>query len=486
MVAVAQTRGLSVPALTIWGMVQNFIVCDREQELLLPPSLREWLPEGHLAWFVIDAVAQLDLSAFYAAYRADGHGRAAHDPAMMVAVLLYAYAIGERSSRRIERRCVEDVATRVICANQAPDHTTIARFRQRHEAALAGLFGDVLGLCAEAGLVSVGVIAIDGTKVHANASQHATRDYEQIAREILAEADAVDREEDDRFGEERGDELPPELATAQGRRGWLREAKRRLDERRAEEARPVPRSRPERLKESKRRLEEEHSAECQANADYEADRARGVMSDGRRFGRPPNPYQPPATPAGKVNVTDPDSRNLKTPRGYMQGYNAQAVTTERQVVIAAEVTVDSPDLGHLEPMVSAARGELEAAGIDDGPEVVLADAGYWHQAQMEAIVNRGIQVLVPPDAGKRKGARPGWDGGAYAFMRRVLATDTGKALYRKRQGMIEPVFGQTKFNRRIDRFQRRGRSACRSEWRLITATHNLLKLHSHQMAAAAA
>src|SRR5919205_2600580 len=166
-------------------MAQNFLACDREQELLLPPSLREWLPEGHLAWLVIDAVGQLDLSAFYAGYRADGHGRAAHDPAMMVALLLYCYAVGERSSRRIERRCVEDVASRVICANQAPDHTTIARFRQRHEAALAELFGEVLALCAESGLVRVGVIAVDGTKVHANASHHATRDYEQIAREIL-------------------------------------------------------------------------------------------------------------------------------------------------------------------------------------------------------------------------------------------------------------------------------------------------------------
>jgi transposase len=145
----------------------------------LPPSLREWLPEGHLAWFVIDAVAQLDLAAFYAAYRADGHGRAAHDPAMMVALLLYGYAIGERSSRRIERRCVEDVACRVIAANQVPDHTTIARFRQRHEAALAELFGEVLALCAEAGLAGVGVIAIDGMKVHATASQHANRDDER-------------------------------------------------------------------------------------------------------------------------------------------------------------------------------------------------------------------------------------------------------------------------------------------------------------------
>jgi hypothetical protein len=335
-------------------------------------------------------------------------------------------------------------------------------------------------------MVKVGVIAVDGTKVHANASHHSNRDYEQIAREILAEADVVDREEDELYGEKRGDELPPEFATSQGRRGWLRDAKRRLDEKREQEARPIPRSRPARLRESKRRLEEELAAECAANEAYEAYRVRGVMKDGRRFGAPPKPYEPPAIPTGKVNVTDPDSRNVKTPRGYMQGYNAQAVVNEQQIVIAAEVNGDSPDFGHLAPMVAAAERELEQAGITETPEVVVADAGYWHQVQMESIVSRGIQVLVPPDASKRKDTRPGWDGGAYAFMRRVLETDHGGGFYRKRQGMIEPVFANTKFNRRIDRFQRRGRSAVRSEWRLITATHNLLKLHKHQIAAAGA
>ena len=467
-------------------MAQNFIACDREQELLLPPSLREWLPEDHLAWFVLDAVDAIDLSAFLAAYRVDGWGRAAHDPAMMVALLLYVYAVGERSSRRIERRCLEDVAVRVICANQAPDHCTIARFRQRHETALGELFGEVLQLCADAGLVRVGVIAIDGTKVHANASQHATRDYEQIAREILAEAAEVDELEDEQFGEKRGDELPDELATAQGRRGWLREAKRRLDDKRAEEARPIPRSRSQRLKESRRRLEEELDVECRANAAYEAYRARGVMKDGRRFGGPPKPYTPPPTPEGKINVTDPDSRNVKTPRGWVQGYNAQAVCTEQQIVIAAEVTVSSPDFGHLQPMVSATENELARVGISTPPEVVLADAGYWHSEQMERLTGRGTVVLIPPDAGKRKGARPGWDGGLYTFMRRVLASERGGELYAKRQGMIEPIFADTKFNRRIDRFQRRGRSACRSEWRLITASGNLLKLHRHTTSPAAA
>jgi transposase len=459
-------------------MPQNFLACDREQELLLPPSLREWLPRDHLAWFVIDVVGQFDLAAFYAVYRADGHGRAAHDPAMMVALLVYAYAIGERSSRRIERRCIEDVATRVICANQAPDHTTISRFRQRHETALAGLFGEVLVLCAEAGLVEVGVIAIDGTKVHANASERATCDYEQIAREILAEADAVDREEDERFGERRGDELPAELATGEGRARWLAEAKRRLEQRRAEEARSIPASRPQRLRESKRRLEEELETECRANEAYEAYRARGRMRNGRRLGShsPPKPYSPPTTPAGKINTTDPDSRNVKTPRGWVQGYNAQAAANERQIVIAAELTNSSADFGQIEPMVNAVRRELRAAGVAALPEVVVADAGYWHRVQMQALAGDGIGVLIPPDANKRKGTRPGWDGGLYAFMRRVLATPAGAELYRKRTAMIEPVFGDTKFNRKIDRFQRRGRAACRSEWRLIMATHNLLKL----------
>ena len=446
-------------------MGPNFLACDRDQVLLLPPSLREWLSDGHLAWFVIDAVAQFDLTAFYSAYRLDGQGRAAHEPSMMVALLLYSYAVGERSSRRIERGCVEDVATRVICANRAPDHTTIARFRQRHEAALAELFGEVLWLCAEAGLVRVDVIAVDGTKLHANASHHATRDYEQIAREILEHANAVDAAEDERFGDARGDESPEPLSSPEGRQRWLRDARRRLDERRAREARPIPGPRPKRLKEAKRRLEEDHQVHLDANAAYEDYRRHGRMKNGRRLGAhsPPKPYQPPAAPDGKINLSDLDSRNVKTPRGWVQGYNAQAVTTADQIVIAAEVTVDSPDFGHLEPMVNAARADLDYAGVSDMPDAVLADAGYWHQVQMERLMSDGLTVLVPPDAKKRKGERPGWQGGLYAFMRRVLSTESGAQLYARRQGMLEPVFAHTKFNRRCDRCLRRGRTACRSE-----------------------
>ncbi len=453
---------------------------------MLPPSLREWLPEDHLAWTVLEAVEQMDLGAFYGVYRADGHGRPAYEPSMMVALLLYAYARGNRSSRGIERACVEDIAYRVIAANRAPDHSTIAEFRKRHEAAIAGLFSEVLALCAEAGLANVGVIAVDGTKVQANASRFANLEYEQIARQILDEAEEIDRAEDELYGERRGDELPLEVSRHNGRREWLREAKRRLEEKRAAEGKPVPRSRQARLQESKRRLEENLEVERQANAAYEAWRARGISADGARRMAPGTvkPYQPPDTPAGKVNITDPDSREVKTVRWVIQGYNPQAVVNDQHVVIAAEVTVDSSDFGHLEPMVTATRAELERIGVNETPGVLLADAGYWHNEQMDNVTASGIRLLCPPEAATRKGTRPGWDSGRYSWMRSVLATELGQQLYRKRKVMIEPVFAQMKFNRKFDRFHRRGRAAARSEWRLLAATHNLLKLHSLRIATA--
>jgi transposase len=393
-----------------FAVAQNFIECGREQAFLLPPDIREWLPENHLAWTVLDAVAEMDLWAFYADYRFDGHGRAAYDPRMMVALLLYAYSRGQRSSRGIERECEEDIAYRVIAANQRPDHATIARFVCRHEGALAGVFGSVLAVCARAGLVKVGVIAIDGTKVAVVANEEQTLDYEQIAREILAGAKATDEAEDERFGDARGDELPPQVATHQGRRAWLRQAKRELDRERAQNPRPIARSRHKRLGEAKRQLDEELATERLANAAYEAYRAHGRMKDGRRFGARPTPYSPPQRPTGTINVTDPDSRLLKAPGGYVQGYNAQVVTAENQIVIAAEVNVDSPDFGHLEPMFDAAERELASAGVAEKPGVAIADAGYWHQAQMQRIVNRGTQVLIPPDSIKR--SRPSRDGAA--------------------------------------------------------------------------
>jgi hypothetical protein len=192
----------------------------------------------------------------------------------------------------------------------------------------------------------------------------------------------------------------------------------------------------------------------------------------------------PDTPAGKINTTDPDSRLLKAAGiGYVQGYNAQAAVSEEQIVLAAEISVESPDFGRLEPMVEATTGELAKAGVPELPEVVVADAGYWHHEQMDRLAANGIAVLIPPDAQKRRGARPGWQGGRYEWLRRVLAIELGQRPYRKRSQTIEPMFGHTKHNRGMSRFHRRGRSAVRTEWRLITATHNLMKLHSHTLAA---
>ena len=466
-------------------MPQNFLSCDRDQPMLLPPDLRDWLDDDHLAWFVMDAVAELDLEPFYASYRADGHGAAAHDPQMMVTLFAYAYAVGERSSRGIERRCREDVAFRVICANQAPDHATIARFRVRHQEALADLFGQVLGLCAKAGVVDVGVIAVDGTKLAANASDGAIRTYERIAAEILAEAGRIDAAEDEIHGDGRGDELPERLRTPNGRRAWLREAKEELERERAENPEPVPRGRAQRLETCRRRLTEDWQAERRANHAYEAYRARGVMKDGRRFGGPPKPYSPPEVRDGKLNITDPDARRMKFGRNFIPAYNAQAVTTEDQIIVAAEITTKGGDFEELGPMISAAERELATAGVEDSPGVVLADAGYWSNEHIDSLRERGMIPIVAADTTRNR-PRKMRLGGPYDFMRRVLATDAGGELYAKRQCMVEPVFAQIKTNRRIDRFKRRGRAAARSEWRLIAATHNLLKLHRHQLAAATA
>jgi transposase len=513
-------------------MAQNFIESGREQGFLLPPDVRDWLPADHLAWFVIDAVGDMDLAAFYGAYRADGLGRAAYEPSMMVTLVLYAYATKQRSSRAIERHCRQDVAYRVITGNVVPDHATIARFVVRHEAALAGLFGEVLALCGKAGLVKAGLVAIDGTRLAGNASRDANCEFAQIAREIVAEAKATDEAEDQVHGEARGDELPERLRTPEGRReffreakqklqgedsdggeaepeagaaaggefefdaerivarvqgreGWLRDAKRQLEQRRWREPDPISRSRSDRLLLAGERLEDELDAERRGNEAYEEYRAGGRMKDGRRFGGPPKPYQPPEIPEGKVNVTDPDSKHIKANDTYVQGYNAQAVVDVGQIVLAAEITNSTVDWSQLDPMVTAAIGELERAGVSGRVETALADTQYWNEEHMdEVIANKHVQVLIPPDSGTRATPRPGWTGGRYTWMRYVLASELGERLYRKRKQMIEPVFGHTKHNRGVTRFHRRGRTAVRTEWRLLMATHNLTKLHRHQIATA--
>jgi hypothetical protein len=228
-------------------------------------------------------------------------------------------------------------------------------------------------------------------------------------------------------------------------------------------------------------------AECRGNKAYEELREHRRLHDKRKLGGPTKPYTPPEIPAGEVNVTDPDSRRMKGNRRYIQGYNAQAVVNEQQIVLAAEISTSAADFGQLRPMIETALHELERAGANEKPAVVVADAQYWHDRQMDHLVaEHGMQVLIPPDSRKREGERPGWAGGRYSFMRQVLATDVGNETYRKRQQSIEPVFGHTKHNRKIYRFNYRGRSLVRTEWRLAMLTHNLTKLHRHQIATARA
>ena len=430
-------------------MAQNFLSCDRDQPMLLPADLREWLPEDHLAWFVLDAVSEMNLERFFAGYRQDGWGRAAHDPEMMVSLLLYAYAVGERSSRRIERRCSEDIAFRVIAANQVPDHTTIARFRARHADELAELFSEVLVLCRKAGLVSVGTLALDGTRIAADAADRRNRTYEQLAKEILEEAAEVDAAEDEKFGDKRGDELPGDR---QSRRQRLRDAKRRLDE--------------------------EHAAKQAEMAAWEVAMAEHTARTGYvRKNNPPKPRPIPPKEGQRINVTDPDSRPVKTRHGFIQGYTAQAAATAEQVIVAAELIAGGNERHRLEPMARAAEEELTKAGVTEKPELVLADAGYWNRPQIDELERSGTRVLCPPDADSRKAPTKIRSGPDYERMRRRLRQPEAEEAYRRRQQMVEPVFAQIKLRQRAARFSRRGLSACRAEWRLTAATHNLLKLY---------
>ena len=440
-------------------MPQNFLGCDREQALLLPPSLQDWLDEDHLAWLVIDVVGEIDLGAFYRAYRVDGHGRAAHDPAMMVALLLYSYAIGQRSSRAIERRCREDVPTRVICANQVPDHTTIARFRARHQQALAQTFTQVLALCARAGLVAVGVVAVDGTAMAANASHEATRGYPAIREEVdrmLGEAAEVDAAEDAEHGSARGDELPGELGDRRRRLARLRRCREELE---VEQAKV--------------------EAAYQENLRW---RERWEAEHGRKLGgRKPFAPDPDGLAKRTINTTDPDSRKIvRSGKAAVQGYNAQAVATAGQIILAADVTQQVNDSGQLGPMIAAALGALEQAGVCQQPGTVLADGGYWNTAQIAALGQAGLQVIVPTKSATRTKARTlsPRQGPEAKRIDAVLGTREGAALYRQRQHIIETVFARTKFLRGITRFQRRGLAACRAEWQLIATGHNLLKLHT--------
>jgi hypothetical protein len=373
-------------------------------------------------------------------------------------VLLYAV----RSSRQVERRCHEDIAFRVLAGNQAPDHVTIARFRVRHQQVLAGFLVESLKLCAAAGLVRLGVVALDGTKVAANAASRTRDKLEAEVAEILRQAAEADQREDLEHGQARGDELPEALASKAGRLGRLQQAKALLEADAAE----------------RKRRYQQRVAELAAAARAKGKQPRAHIKPRRRDEAP--------NPKATANVTDQDSRFMHTRRGSIQGYNAQAVTTAEQVIVAAELTQDTNDLQQLEPMLAATAATLAAVGIPQRPGRLLADSGYWTIANLTTIPG-APELLIPPARHGRQG-KPRKDGkpsasrsdGLRAAMTAKLASDDGKACYAKRQQTVEPVFGQLKEQQGVRRFLRRGLAACEAEWKLLCGTHNLLKLWRHQ------
>ena len=446
-------------------MAYNFKSVDRETCYLMPPSLREWLPATHLSWFIVATVETIDLSKFYAAYRSDGWGRAAFEPKMMTGLILYSYCLGEQSSREIEKACEVDVAFRVVTGNSRPDHTTICRFRSEHEEALKGLFLEVLKLCRKGGLVKTGAIALDGTKMKANAALSANRDYEHLKKEVdrmFEAAKAKDAEEDKLYGKDkRGDETPEEWATPEGRLKWILEAKARLEAEAAADA----------------------TEQAEKIAKREAEEAAtGKKKRGRKPGEPDEKPKDGA----KANVTDPQSRIMKTRSGYVQGYNAQAAVTENQIIVAAEVTQDCNDVGQLLPMAEKIVENLKAVGASEALETLLADAGYWSDANIAGADPAGPELLIATnkDWKQRKAMREAppprgriaADMTARERMERKLLTKRGRALYKLRGQTIEPTFGQIKDGRGCDGFMRRGVKAADSEWSLLCTTHNLLKL----------
>ena len=446
-------------------MAYNFLPCDRNQAYLLPPSLTDWLPQDHLAWFILDAVEQINLSQFYKKYRTDGVGNSAFHPSMMVALLIYSYCTGERSSRKIEKHCQTDVAYKVVTANQHPDHSTISRFRKDNQSHLKKLFLEILRLCAEAGLVKLGKVSLDGTKVKANASLSANRTLKHLEQEIdkmLSEADAKDAEEDKAYGaDKRGDELPEDMRDRNSRINRLKACKERLEHQKAE-------------------------AEKQQQDKIDERKAKEESTGKKPLGRKPKSPEEVGNKDAKANVTDPDSRIMKTRKGYVQGLNAQAVTTEEQIIVAEDVTQEENDKQQLHPMLEQAEENRQAVEIEEEIGVALADAGYCSEDNFTKNPAGDIELLVatqkdhkhrkalkeqpPPEEPIPDNLSP------TELMERKLLTERGRRLYKIRGQTVEPVFGQIKDVRGFDRFMQRGIEACRGEWSLICATHNLLKL----------
>jgi transposase len=441
-------------------MTKTYRDWSTDQAYLFPPSPHDWLPEGDLVYFLLDTVATLDLSPLFAHYQRELRGQPPFHPRMMVALLLYCYATGTRSSRKIMRRCHVDVACRVIVGQDIPDFRTISDFRKVHLARLEALFVEVLKLCALAGLAKLGTVALDGTKVKANASRHKAMSYDRIKAEeerlkqeiarLLAEAQASDDAEDLQHGPDRhGDELPDELARRQSRLAKIRQARALLEER----------ARAEAAQEAARRQAEGKAPPKVAPADAVPD------------------------PKDQINFTDPESRIMKASnKGWDQCGNAQAVANEHRIILAADVTDQANDVHQVVPMVDQARANLDAAGVERAIGAAVIDAGYYSEANTAALEARGIDPYVATERLKhneRLAAAPRGripkDLSAKQRMARKLRTKKGRQMYAKRKGMIEPIFGQLKQVLGFRQFSMRGLASMRGEWRLMATVHNLLK-----------
>ena len=471
-------------------MSKTYRPYEPTQSFLLPPSPLDWLPEGHLSRFVLDTVSELDLTAIYAYYEREARGYPPHHPRMMVALLLYAYCVGLPSSRKIEKRTYEDVAFRVLAGNTHPDHSRISEFRRIHLPALSLLFVQVLKLCQKMGMVKLGHVALDGTKMKANASKHKAMSYERMKQdedrlqkevaELMRQAEAADAAEDLEHGKgRRGDEIPEELHRREDRLARIRACKAELLAEAAQQA-------------EAQKAQDQEEAQVTA-ALSEMDNIRAAHSDDGDDDEPPAPpcnvnpepmpeHQVPTrsdgTPTEKAqrNFTDPQSRIMKTGDGFVQGYNAQAVVDEaHQIIVAVDVSNQSPDAEHFIPMLDRTIKNCGAV-----PEKLSADTGYFSAANVQRASCRGVDAYVAIKRAKHGAKEPeetvARDDSAKEQMRAKLQTEEGAQVYSRRKVIVEPGFGQIK-NRGFRGFLLRGIEKVRGEWSLITLTHNLLKLH---------
>jgi len=462
----ARAPGSAAPA----GAAKTFRGYDQGQSFLLPPSLDDWLDEDDEARFISEVVEDiLDLAPIYASY-ATTSGAPPYDPRMMLKLLLFAYATGVTSSRELERRCKRDIAFRWLSGNQAPDYRSLARFRRRHLDALPGLFLQVLRVCAEAGLVRLGRVALDGTKLAANASRHKAMSYDRIVPKIdqlqaevdalLAEAEAVDEAEDQQFGEDRrGDEVAPELARREGRLAKLRAARDAIEADAAERAEAAARKK----------------AEAAGRSGEQADAAVAAAVE-----------KAVPKPKAQRNFTDPEARMMKTGRGFDYAFNAQAVVDEgHQIVLTAEVTQQATDIQQFVPMAEQTTRNLDAAGIDRPPDAILADAGYCSEDNLEAADDLDAQVLIATGRQRHGESFPAASvpeepvpegASRRERMAHALRTEQGRAGYARRKAIVEPAFGQMKTRQNAGQLRLRGLAGAQGEWLLHTICHNLRKL----------